>query len=147
MENAMEMSMIQKNKTWELVDKPEDRKVIGVKWVFKTKLNEDCSKKQEIVAQSTAEAKFIAATGAVNQALWLKKILCDLHMQQKNKTEFFATIAIANNPVCHGKTKHFDIKLYFLRKMQQNQLTDMFTKSLPISKFELLRQKIGCYCD
>ena len=35
--------MIQRNKTWELVDKPKDRKVIGVKWVFRTKLNEDCS--------------------------------------------------------------------------------------------------------
>ncbi|MCI38884.1 hypothetical protein A2U01_0060113, partial [Trifolium medium] len=31
--NAMEgeMSMIQKNKTWELVDKPGDRNIIGVK--------------------------------------------------------------------------------------------------------------------
>jgi len=42
--NAMEeMSMIQKNKTWELVEKPQDRKVIGVKWVFRTNLNVDCS--------------------------------------------------------------------------------------------------------
>jgi len=43
--NAMEeeMLMIQKNKTWELVDRPEDRKMIGVKWVFRTKLNADCS--------------------------------------------------------------------------------------------------------
>ena len=38
-----EMSMIQKNRTWELVDNPIDRKVIGVKWVFKTKLNAYCS--------------------------------------------------------------------------------------------------------
>jgi hypothetical protein len=29
------------------------------------------SKKQDIVAQSTTEAKFIAAITAVNQALWL----------------------------------------------------------------------------
>ena len=118
-----------------------------------------CTKKQEIVAQSTAEAKFIAATAAVNQALWLKKILCDLLLQQKNKTEIFVdnqtTIVIANNPVCHGRTKHFNIKLYFLREMQQNgevnliycksedQLADMFTKLLSINKFELLRQRIG----
>jgi hypothetical protein len=26
-----ELSMIKKNKTWELVDKPNDRKIIGVK--------------------------------------------------------------------------------------------------------------------
>lgn len=38
-----EISMIKKNKTWEMVDKPQDRKVIGVKWVFRTKLNADCS--------------------------------------------------------------------------------------------------------
>lgn len=31
------------------------------------------SKKQETVAQSTAEAEFVAATAAVNQALWLKE--------------------------------------------------------------------------
>jgi len=37
------MSMINKNETWALVDKPQDRKVIGVKWVFKTKLNADGS--------------------------------------------------------------------------------------------------------
>ena len=40
-----------------------------------------CTKKQEIVVQSTAEAEFIVATTAVNQALWLKKILCDLFLQ------------------------------------------------------------------
>ncbi|KAL4385642.1 hypothetical protein GQ457_15G013260 [Hibiscus cannabinus] len=41
MEN--EMSMIKKNQTWELVDRPNDRKVIGVKWVYKIKLNHDGS--------------------------------------------------------------------------------------------------------
>lgn len=117
------------------------------------------SKKQEIVAQSTAEAEFIAATAAANQVLWLKKIMCDLHMEQKNDTEIFvdnqAAIAISNNPVFHGKTKHFNIKLYFLREVQQNgevtlvyckseeQLADLFTKSLPANMFEYLRQRIG----
>ncbi|XP_047258984.1 secreted RxLR effector protein 161-like [Capsicum annuum] len=37
-----------------------------------------CSKKQETVAQSTAEAEFIAAAATVNQAIWLRKILIDL---------------------------------------------------------------------
>nr|KYP56919.1 Retrovirus-related Pol polyprotein from transposon TNT 1-94 [Cajanus cajan] len=38
-----ELAMIEKNQTWELVEKPEDRKVIGVKWVFRTKLNANFS--------------------------------------------------------------------------------------------------------
>jgi hypothetical protein len=38
-----EIFMIEKNKTWELVDRPEDKNIIGVKWIFRTKLNADSS--------------------------------------------------------------------------------------------------------
>jgi KUP system potassium uptake protein len=38
-----EISMIQKNCTWELVDRPLEKNIIGVKWVFRTKLNADSS--------------------------------------------------------------------------------------------------------
>ncbi|KAJ8774133.1 hypothetical protein K2173_009564 [Erythroxylum novogranatense] len=36
------------------------------------------SKKQDIVALSTAEAEFIAATAAANHVIWLRKLLTDL---------------------------------------------------------------------
>ncbi|KAM1597015.1 hypothetical protein ACFX1R_033898 [Malus domestica] len=36
-----ELSMIEKNATWELMNRPSDKPIIGVKWVFKTKLNLD----------------------------------------------------------------------------------------------------------
>ncbi|EOY10777.1 Cysteine-rich RLK (RECEPTOR-like protein kinase) 8 [Theobroma cacao] len=38
-----EMSMIIKNGTWTLVDKPVEKNVIGVKWIYRTKLNSDGS--------------------------------------------------------------------------------------------------------
>lgn len=117
------------------------------------------SKKQEIVAQSTAEAEFVAATSAVNQALWLRKILIDLNLEQEASTEILvdnqAAIAISQNPVFHGKTKHFNIKLFFLRGVQkdgavtlvycrtEDQIADVFTKPLSVSKFEFLRSKLG----
>ena len=118
-----------------------------------------CSKKQETVAQSTAEVEFVAATAAVNQALWLRKILIDLNLEQKESTEILvdnqAAIAISYNPVFHGKTKHFNIKLFFLREVQkdgaivlvycktEDQAADIFTKPLLVSKFEFLRTKLG----
>ncbi|KAI5317698.1 hypothetical protein L3X38_037405 [Prunus dulcis] len=40
-ENISELEMIEKNNTWKLVERPADKPVIGVKWVFKTKLNLD----------------------------------------------------------------------------------------------------------
>ena len=36
-----EIEMIEKNNTWQLVERPYDKPVIGVKWVYKTKLNLD----------------------------------------------------------------------------------------------------------
>jgi len=35
-----EIQAIEKNETWELTDLPEGQKTIGVKWIYKTKLNE-----------------------------------------------------------------------------------------------------------
>ncbi|KAG8499828.1 hypothetical protein CXB51_006266 [Gossypium anomalum] len=45
------------------------------------------SKKQQTVAQSTAEAEYIAAAAAVNQAIWLRKLLFDLNEYQSEVTE------------------------------------------------------------
>ena len=36
-----EIEQIEKNKTWTLVPRPKDKNVIGKKWVFRNKLNED----------------------------------------------------------------------------------------------------------
>ena len=35
-----EMDSIEKNDTWDLVNLPKDKNLIGVKWVYKKKLNE-----------------------------------------------------------------------------------------------------------
>eukprot|EP00253_Pinus_taeda_P035842 PITA_35842 len=36
-----ELEQIEKNNTWELVPRPKDKNVIGTKWIFKKKLNEN----------------------------------------------------------------------------------------------------------
>ena len=36
-----ELDQIQKNETWELVPRPKNKNVIGTKWVFRNKLNEE----------------------------------------------------------------------------------------------------------
>jgi hypothetical protein len=41
--NAMkeELNHIEKNETWELVPRPKDKNLIGTKWIFGNKLDED----------------------------------------------------------------------------------------------------------
>jgi len=36
-----ELEQIEKNDTWELVPRPHDKNIIGTKWIFKNKLNEN----------------------------------------------------------------------------------------------------------
>ena len=36
-----ELDQIEKNETWELVPVPNNKNVIGTKWVFRNKMNED----------------------------------------------------------------------------------------------------------
>jgi transposase InsO family protein len=36
-----ELDQIEKNQTWELVPRPKDKNVVGTKWIFKNKVNED----------------------------------------------------------------------------------------------------------
>ena len=36
-----ELNQIEKNQTWELVPRSKNKNVIGTKWVFKNKVNED----------------------------------------------------------------------------------------------------------
>ena len=81
-----------------------------------------CSKKQEVIAQSIAKAEYVVVVAAVNQYLWIRKLMANLFMEQKESTQILVdnqvAISIANNPVFHGKTKHFKLKLYFLREVQ-----------------------------
>ncbi|KAG8486725.1 hypothetical protein CXB51_020277 [Gossypium anomalum] len=106
-----------------------------------------------------AEAEYVAAASAVNQAIWLRKILADLNLFQEEATEILcdnkSAIAIAKNPVFHGRTKHFDIKLHVIREMEQaceiklvhcnsdDQIADILTKGLGVSKFNKLRKLMG----
>jgi transposase InsO family protein len=53
-----ELEVIEKNNTWELVERPSDKPVIGVKWVYKTKLHLDGSvqkHKARLVAKGYAQ--------------------------------------------------------------------------------------------
>jgi hypothetical protein len=53
-----ELEVIEKNNTWELVERPIDKPVIGVKWVYKTKLHLDGSVqklKAHLVAKGYAQ--------------------------------------------------------------------------------------------
>ncbi|XP_052173352.1 secreted RxLR effector protein 161-like [Diospyros lotus] len=76
------------------------------------------SKKQETTAQFTTEAKYVVVALAVNQAIWLRKMLKDLEHEQAKATRIMcdniSAVSISKNLVCHGRTKHIKIKFHFI---------------------------------
>ena len=79
------------------------------------------NKKQTCVALSTMEAEFVACSAAVQEAVWLRRFLQHLGITE-NITESVrincdsrAAIAYTKDPKYHCRTKHIDIKYYFVR--------------------------------
>ena len=62
---------------------------------------------------------------AVNQAMWLRKILVDMRYKQYEPTEVLVdnmlAIAIAKNLVCHNKKKHMKVKFHAIKDDEQEK--------------------------
>jgi hypothetical protein len=103
------------------------------------------SKKQNSIALSTVEAKYVAASACCAQLLWMKQTLNDYGCRFTKiplLCDNESAIKLANNPVSHSRTKHIDIHHHFLRDHEtkgdiaihhvstKKQLANIFTKTL-----------------
>ncbi|KAK4402370.1 Retrovirus-related Pol polyprotein from transposon TNT 1-94 [Sesamum angolense] len=71
------------------------------------------SQLQQIVALSTTEAEYIAATEAFKEALWLEGIVKEIGFLKQKVTIFSdsqSAIQLCKNPVFHDRTKHIDVR-------------------------------------
>jgi len=117
------------------------------------------SVKQKVVALSSCEAEYIAATTASTQALWLARLLGELLGREVEVVELRvdskSALALAKNPVFHDRSKHIRTKFHFIRDCLEegsiktnhiptaDQLADILTKSLGKAKFQEMRERIG----
>ncbi|RDY06107.1 Copia protein, partial [Mucuna pruriens] len=75
------------------------------------------SKKQNVVAQSNAEAEFQAMTHGICKGLWMKIIFYDLKGPMKLFCDNNSAISITLNLVQHDRTKHIEIDENFKEKL------------------------------
>ena len=112
-----------------------------------------------MVALSSCQAEYIAATTAATQVLWLSRMLAELLGRKVDvvelKVDSKSALALAKNPVFHERSKHIRIKYHFIRDCLEDgsikasdiattdQLAEILTKSLGKSKFQEMRESIG----
>ncbi|GJZ79190.1 uncharacterized mitochondrial protein-like protein [Tanacetum coccineum] len=94
------------------------------------------SKKQTMVSRSFTEAEYRALADSTCEISWLKCLLHDLHVTIPTHILMMcdnaSTIALANNPIHHARTKHIEIDCHFVRdKIKQGHIKPcfIFTKS------------------
>ena len=137
----------------------DSRSTSGYAFGFGSGVFSWASLKQNTVALSTAEAEYVSASEATTQAIWLRDVLNDLGEVQANATLLYcdnmSAIAMIKNLVFHQKTRHINRKIHFVREAVQggiidmkfcrneDQMADIFTKSLPKDRFNQLRSMLG----
>ena len=86
------------------------------------------SKKQSVVARSTAEAEYRAIAHATAEIVWFHCLLSDMGVSQSSLTSLYcdnrSAVQIAHNTVFHERTKHIEIVTLFASIC-----------SLPLSRF------------
>ncbi|GJR65566.1 hypothetical protein Tco_0011631 [Tanacetum coccineum] len=85
-------------------------------------------KKQTMVANSTTEAEYVAASNFYGQVLLIQNQLLDYGYNFMNTKIFIdneSTICIVKNPVFHSKTKHIEIRHHFIRDSNEKKLIQM----------------------
>ncbi|GJZ27885.1 hypothetical protein Tco_0572532 [Tanacetum coccineum] len=82
-------------------------------------------KKQIVVANSTTEAEYIAASNCYRQVLWIQNQLLDYGYNLKIHIDNESTICIVKNPVFYSKTKHIKIRHHFIRDFNEKKLIQM----------------------
>lgn len=109
------------------------------------------SKKQKLVARSSAESEFRGMVHGVCELLWVKRIMQDLGLEVKETMNLYcdnqAALKIANNPVLHDRTKHVEVDRHFIKDhlekgtiklpyvKSKEQLADMLTKAISSREF------------
>ncbi|RVX16620.1 Retrovirus-related Pol polyprotein from transposon RE2 [Vitis vinifera] len=144
------------------VDSPTDRCSISGYCVFiGGNLISRKSKKQDVVARSSAEAEYRAMALATCELIWLKHLLRELRFEKDEQMKLIcdnqAALHIASNPVFHERTKHIEVDCHFIREKiasgcvatsfvnSNDQLANIFTKSLRGPRIKYICNKLGAY--
>ena len=104
---------------------------------------------QSLVALSTTEAEYIAATTAGQEILWLRNLFTQLGytftMPSTLLIDNNSALSVAKNPEHHGRMKHLDLRFYWLRDEVQKgtiKLTHIRTDEQPADVLTKALQRV-----
>ncbi|GJP57649.1 hypothetical protein CLOP_g13536, partial [Closterium sp. NIES-67] len=116
------------------------------------------STRSSSIALSSCEAELYAATMAAQEVRWLTFLLEELGAPQRCPTiwcDNASTIHLTKDAVFHGRSKHIELRHYFIRELVQGDhlqlgkidsaanLADTFTKALPHAAHSSLLRLLG----
>lgn len=81
------------------------------------------SKRQVVVSLSIIKEKYMEATHACKEVIWLKRLCSNIGFDAGQITIFCdsqSVISLVKNPTFHARTKHVDVQFHFVHDMVEN---------------------------
>lgn len=78
------------------------------------------SQRQTVVALSTSEAEYMAASEAARHLSWIREFLFDIFLQQNDPTPFFinstSAVSVITESAIKKRSKHIDRRYHYIRE-------------------------------
>jgi len=116
------------------------------------------SRLQKIVALSTREVEYVAATETCKELIWLIDFMKELDKEKVTPSlhsDSQSVIDLTNNPIYHDRTKHIDVRYHFISILLKDNVlslvkihtsqnpTDILTKVVMTEKLKTCSSSVG----
>lgn len=110
------------------------------------------------MSRSSAESEYRALTNLSTDVVWLKAVCDEIGLSIAGTPKLWcdntSAIALAANSIFHGRTKHIEVDVHYIRKKvlekivevghvpSEEQVAELFTKPLRENMFLMLRDRL-----
>jgi hypothetical protein len=102
---------------------------------------------QSVVAQSSCEAEYVAASECAREVSYLRELTCFVNNPQLGPTLIYGdnegALSLVENPAAHKRTKHIEVKYHYVRVAQEKGVIKVMKVHTDLNYSDIMTKATG----